>query len=483
MMETKRLVTQLIQKVEAIDFIVSKQQELSFPSDRPLRLAHVILNVARLVKQEVVAQYVVGIKPSAEETFQDQVKFAINAVHIMGSHLRFVDRSTTRQTPWSLIRPLEKIGERIHPGCCFVIRPQWNYNYSIRELVPTYRNWFSTWLPNDRLEEALSLSSDGSVEKLYIMGFPYVERLNVLMHTLLGHEIGHPIEKEYFLGENSPEIIENITQSVLKTRSLPGDLQTLDIFEAAQVVNMRDRVYRLRHRAIAELICDLVAVHLFGLAALFSIEELALARELDRFQKEDVMGHYPPWRYRIRTVLEEFSPEWIERFVHISEFDPDVSGAIKDKFDALTALVKNTDDIGQLTKDQETKIAYSSVQESMPLIRQFVRDRLANSGFRLDDLVSNANAKLLKRLEDWIPPDAYINEAREEIVGDIRSILNVGWIRWIHSYSCISSNLDNQEGTAAHLKQVNALERLILKALEYIDLRSTWEKRPVDGAV
>lgn len=481
-METKRLITQLIQKVDAINFIVSKQQELSFPSDRPLRLAQVISNVVRLVEEKVIDQYVLGIKPSAEETFRDQVKFAINAVHIMGSHLRFIDRSTTRQTPWSLICPLEKIGESIHPGCCFIIRPQWNYNYSIRELVPVYRDWFSTWLPIDRLEEALNLSSDDSVKRLYIMGFPYVERLNVLMHTLLGHEIGHPIEKEYFTTENSPEVIENITQAVLKTRSLPGDLQTLDIFETARVVHMRDRVYQLRHRAIAELICDLVAVHLFGPAALFAIEELALGRELDRFQKEDTASHYPPWRYRIRTVLEEFSSDWVERFITVAGFEPGVSQAITSKFDALRTLVENTDDVNQLIKVQETKIAYSSVQEAMPSVKRFVRERLAGCGFQIDDLINDSHAKLLKRLEDWMPPDAYINDVREEVVCDIRSILNVGWIRWIHSYSHIPSDFNDRAATTDYLKQVNALERLILKALEYVDLRSTWENRPTDGA-
>ena len=197
-METKRLITQLIQKVEAINFIVSKQQELIFPSDRPMRLALVISNVATLIKEEITRQYTAGINPSSTEAFDNQIKLAIGAVNKMGEHLRFVDRATTRQTPWSLIRPLEKVGESIHSGCCFVIRPQWSYNYSIGELVPIYRTSFSTWLPKDLLEEALKLSPDASVKRLYIMGFPYVERLNVLMHTLFGHEIGHPIEKEYF---------------------------------------------------------------------------------------------------------------------------------------------------------------------------------------------------------------------------------------------------------------------------------------------
>ena len=400
----------------------------------------------------------------------------------MGEHLRFVDRATTRQTPWSLIRPLEKLGERIHSGCCFVIRPQWSYNYSIGELVSIYRNAFSTWLPGGRLEEALKLSPDDSVKKLYIMGFPYVERLNVLMHTLFGHEIGHPIEKEYFQNENKPQVIGSITQAVLKTRSLPNDIQTLDIFEATQVVQMCDRVYQLRCRALAELTCDLVAVHLFGPAALFAIEELALGREPDRLDSKDPRHHYPPWRYRLRTVVSEFAPEWIEQFISESGFDTNVSKSVQDRFTHLRAVVSHNEDVDLLNKDQETKIAYQFVQEALPTVREFVKKRLADCGFLMDDLISSSNAHLLERLNCWVPPDAYINEAGEEVVGDIRLILNVGWIRWLHSYSCINGKFDDEEAIKSHLKQVNALERLVLKALEYVDLRSLWEKRPADGA-
>ena len=60
-METERLITQLIQKVEAINFIVLKQQELIFPSDRPMRLAHVISSVANLIKEEVTTQYLSSV--------------------------------------------------------------------------------------------------------------------------------------------------------------------------------------------------------------------------------------------------------------------------------------------------------------------------------------------------------------------------------------------------------------------------------------
>lgn len=480
-MQTERLITQLIQKVEAINFIVSKQQELIFPSDRPLRLAYVISKVATLIKEEITKQYTSGINRSSQEAFDNQIKFAIGALHNMGEHLRFVDRATTRQTPWSLIRPLEKVGEAIHSECCFVIRPQWSYNYSIRELVPIYRNWFSAWLPNDLLEEALKLSPDDTVKRLYIMGFPYVERLNVLMHTIFGHEIGHPIEKEYFQSEDTPQVIENITQAVLKTRSLPTDIQTLDIFTTGEVVRMCERVVQLRHRALAEVTCDLVAVHLFGPAALFAIEEIALGREPDRFDTTDTRSHYPPWRYRLRTVVAEFIPEWVDRFITIGGFDPSVSKTIQDRFTNLRAFTESSEDTDLLSKNQEAKIAYHSLEAALPGVRKFVKERLANCGFNMDDVISSSNAPLLERLNNWVPPDAYINAVGEEVVGDVRLILNVGWIRWLHSYSYINAEFDDEAAIRSHLKQVNALERLVLKALEYVDLRSLWGKRPTDG--
>jgi len=126
----------------------------------------------------------------------------------------------------------------------------------------------------------------------------------------------------------------------------------------------------------------------------------------------------------------------------------------------------------------ETRIAYESVEDALPKVRQFVRQRLASRGFQLDNLVGVTNAHLLKRLEDWIPPDAYVNEAGSEVVGDIYKILNVGWLRWLCGYAVMPTDANKPEQMKMYFKQVDALNRLVLKAIEYVDLRSIWERRP-----
>src|SRR5205807_913058 len=119
-------------------------RELRFPSASPLRLAGLIGNLAGAVEGEVVSRYQAG--PASPDDFADQVRFFVQALRELAAHLRLVERAATRQTPWSLVRPIERLGEQLHPGSCFVIRPQWSYNYSLWELASLYRRYFTSAL-------------------------------------------------------------------------------------------------------------------------------------------------------------------------------------------------------------------------------------------------------------------------------------------------------------------------------------------------
>jgi hypothetical protein len=473
-MELDRLITQVAQKTRAIDLIVSKLEELRFPSDNPKRLAHLIGNIAKAIEGEILARY--RANHLSVEDFENEVKLAVRALEELGSHFRFAERATTQQTPWSLVHPLEKISEQLHPNSCFVIRPQWHYNYSILELVSAYREAFSKLLAKDRLEEALKLNRNGSVEKLYVVGFPYLERLGVLLHALLGHELGHPIEKEYFGQEQPIEFIPKLIDALLKERKV-SSLQALDLFERAEFARTLRRVLELRRRVLEELICDLVSVNLFGPAALLATEEFALSRGLDVIEIEPPEHHYPPWRYRLRTMWEEFTEDWWQQFKDKGSFNRDLANILDNKLNFIRSIVEQDSDKQLINSCPETLIAYESVEEALPKIRQFVKKRLEQQGIRLDDLVGRVNTHLLQRLEDWIPPDAYVDDKGNEIVSDIRSILNVGWLRWICNYAKMPTAPNSPEEVEKYFEEVDALNRLVLKAIEYVDLRSWYQKQ------
>lgn len=486
-MELDRLITQVVQKARAIRSDISKLQELRFPSDNPRRLASLINNITQAIEDEILSRYRVG--PPSEEDFRRDVKLSVQALHILGAHLRYIERATTTQTPWSLVRSLEKVAEQLHRGSCFVIRPQWRYNYSLLELTTFYRKAFFQLL-EDRFDKALKLALSDSINRLYVIGFPYIDRLSVLMHTLLGHELGHPIEEEYLEEEieeefikkqryqkQLPPFVEEMYQAVLRELKVPPNSEALDLQATARVSKMLECVITLRRRALEELICDLTSVNLFGPAALFATEEFALSRELDAIEKELPEHHYPPWRYRLRAMRQELTSEWVQRFIQEGQFtEEEVSHHLRAKLDSVGVLIEQDTDKQAINRIPEARIAYESVEEALPKVRNFVKQRLERRGIRLDDLIGRVNTQLLQRLEDWIPPDAYVDEDNE-IISDMRSILNIGWLRWIRKYAAVPSGIKTSKDIDEYFVEVDVLNRLVLKAIEYADLRSVWHQK------
>lgn len=471
-MYLERLITQLVHKARSIRLTVTKLHELRYPTDSPLYLAKVISEISQVVEDEILNQYWTG--PKSLEDFIVRVKLAIIAIRGLGAHLRFIERATTDQTPWSLIRPLEKIGEQIHPTSCFIIRPQWRYNYSLLELISAYSEAFSELLSKEKLNKALY--PDNSIQQIYVMGFPNMDRLSVMMYVLFGHELGHPIEKEYFDRENknSAEFAPKLTHMVLEALDLLKELKSLKLEQGAKYYRMITEVHRLRHQALRELICDLVCINLFGPAALFANEEYALSAGLDSVEKKP--PHYPPWRYRLRTMLEEFPSDWIKHFIEKGRFNKTISKALNNKMESIRIAVEQSEDKKKLNEDAETRIAYTSLEDALPKVRQFVRQRLKKYGFQLDDLLGATNVQLLKRLENWIPPDAYINNEGDEVIGDVRSVLNVGWLQWVSAYASMPTTTDVKDQISDYFNKVDALNRLVMKAIENINLRSEWKK-------
>jgi hypothetical protein len=471
-MELERLITQLVTKSRSTQTAVGRLEELHFPSPNPLRLAHLIRNLCAALAEHILARYQAGVR--SKDDFADQVRFAIDALRQLGAHLRLVERAATRQTPWSLVQPLERLGQQLHPDSYFIIRPQWSYNYSIQELVSAYRGYFASALPVAALDQAFSVGPEGAVSNLYVVGFPYIERLSVLMHSLFGHELGHPVEKEYFRQENVGAYLPRLNQEVALALNAPPDPQTWDLGTLSQFVRVRDRVRETRRRALAELICDLVGVNLFGPAALFATEELALSMSLDAADADPPSAHYPPWRFRLRSIAEELSEAWVEDFLSAGGFSGATTEAVRGKMQSLRALAARDNDRALLSANPETRIAYELVEAALPRVRRFVRQHLENRGFRMDALKGATNARLLERLANWIPPDACIVDGREEPAASIGCILNVGWVRYLCAYATLPLDGSSADAVEVYLRELSALNRLVLKAIEYLDIRTIW---------
>jgi hypothetical protein len=177
-------------------------------------------------------------------------------------------------------------------------------------------------------------------------------------------------------------------------------------------------------------------------------------------------------------MLEEFPPDWFDKFLGEGGFPADVSDALRKKVASLRQLAAEKTDTKKLNHNAETRIAYRFVEIALPGVRDFLRQRLLSKDFGVNILLGRINNQLLERLADWIPPDAYVDAKGEDVPSDFPSILNVGWLRWIVKFSSVPAGARSEKKLADHLKKVEAMNRLVLKAIEYVDFREEWGKRP-----
>ena len=323
-----QLLAQLSQKARLIESVVQKLKELRYPTTTPVLLAEIISKISNRICDTLWEQ-AQSADPS-DNTFQLQLKLAVKVVESLTANLRFVERATTNVTPWSLIQPFEKISEKLHPGCRFIIRPQWKYNFTIVELISQYKKGFHVFIPVDEvINQVLSKHNCSSINSLYVVGFPYLERLSILRHVLFAHEIGHPIEKEYFASHPSGEINRLMDSDVRQDAAALQPAEFQELVRLKGIAETCKAVRHIRQRALAELICDMVCVRLFGPAALFALLELSRTSDLDALSDDPPSYHYPPWRYRLRNAAALITDDWFDQFITQGGFDESTSEKIR----------------------------------------------------------------------------------------------------------------------------------------------------------
>ena len=228
-------------------------------------------------------------------------------IQILGQDVRYIEAAKIENLPWSIIPSFQNLARSLFPNFQIMIRPEWEYNYSVdlSDLRTTYQNYlteFSDYLPNDFDKEISSLLKN----PFFLITFPSLEKKNILLHPLLGHELGHLFADKYLnkdrkdkFANDINDIIEVITEKQLKDAPLPEG----DLFRAPFKTHNMELALNFWVRGLEELLSDIVGAILFGPAAIFACLELAIQQGIDIMPSEN-NSFYPPWRMRIREVLK-----------------------------------------------------------------------------------------------------------------------------------------------------------------------------------
>lgn len=420
-----------------------------FPTGTPLRLIDLF---KKIVKE---------IDAIVERTHNNALLHRICQVLAeLGAYaLNFLDNAHTAQTPRGLVQMLDRLRDKLYPDSLLLVAPQVVHNYTIWDLLPVLKDLTSE-LPEAKTWEGIFQPFQGPIN---VVCFPRIERENILLHAIFGHEFGHPIADQFIqeqketpdYKEKSKAISEEIRKRFKDDLSKEPD--TIRRFEIeAQLFDDIEEIYQ---RALQELISDAVGTFLFGPSALFAAAEVLIPGGLD-----DLPAHpdyYPPTRYRLRymrQVLESSKQLTLLNSIQYEDDLKSIGSKIKDFIRYIEALTDSRADIALLKTDKLLDLAYTWVDATLPAALASAKTACQEICYTTE-LIAKHIPDALHRLHLEVPPGEIGKYPNTSWV-DWRSAMLAGWLHKIYVVSLTGRTW------ADRLKISTTTQKLTLKGVE-----------------
>lgn len=353
--------------------------------------------------------------------------------------LRYIQRSQTKDIPWSLIPNIEKIiNDLLGNNFIILVRPKWHWDYSV---IVHDR---SSYLKNIVLFFTKNKNLLKIKEKTHVISFPFLEKTNFLLHTIFGHEIGHFFQQIYFTKYLTKNWREKKINKLLEL--LKKEQETERPYKVEEIMNIYQGMVR-------EILPDIIGYFLLGPSMLFVLYYFSYWND-DICKPNTENNYYPPLKYRIR-ILQEL-------------LDNDMKGSTKKeklflKFNTeIKSYLKDQSDLSLLNSHNLFKYAFDMFEneENKSNIINFCKKILKNRIYNFDAVKIE---KLIKdRIKKTIPPNEYKKKPVE--LGDI--FLS----GWIYYYDLLKEKETLKKDEYVN-KHVN-LDRLLLKASNSIYIHS-----------
>lgn len=271
-----------------------------------------------------------------------QLKRLKDLIQLLASHLEYIENSKMDKIPWALIEPFQKIASSIIVNSKIVLCQQWKYNYSI--ITTNIFDFYLTKIEllEEFIPEELYEKLNNKLDKpLYLISFPYLEKNNILLYSLLGHEVGHLVA-DNLIGELKPNILKDIEKDL---KNIFQQIQEKK--EEVSYATFLDYCKEVWERLFVELLSDVVGSLIFGPAMLFSMFEFSMQYNMDDVPDRRTQ-FYPPWRTRLRIILKIIS-----NFIpSLNDIKSDIftEHDLKKRLLQIKKVVENTRDIEEIKK-------------------------------------------------------------------------------------------------------------------------------------
>lgn len=431
-----------------------------FSSDSSKEILDVIANISKLVIDSTKTLNK-GIDWEDKKLLLSrtrQLKRLKELIQMFSSHLQYIENSKMDKIAWGLIEPFQNIASHITQNARILLCQQWKYNYSI---ITT--NIFGYYLLQiELLEEFISEYDYQKIQEslskpLYLISFPYLEKNNILLYSLLGHEIGHLVADE-LINSFKPKTLDYIKKELV---------QLYD--ESISIASYLGLCQDIWERLFVELISDVVGGLLFGPAMLFSMFEFSMQFDMDTIPNKKT-NFYPPWRTRLRLIEKTIS-EFIPSFKN-KESNIFTAHDFKNRLDHIKLIIEDNEDLNEINKDPLIKVIYNDVLRRVESIIPSLVEKFDRKDFNEEIFFNNIEI-LNNRLKDGIPPNT-TDELDLNKVSSMAEIINAAWkyrLSWEAKIFDDSGNFNEQ-----YIEIRKNLNKLTIKAIEYSNLMNSYKK-------
>lgn len=435
----------------------------------------------------------------------DIIELICRATMQLGSYLTFFDNAHTEQTPSGLVCLVEHLVRCVNPGATVLLWPQSEYNYTKRDILPLLRRLVENVLPQSTQDQIFSrFNSD-----VYLISFPRIERDNILMHAVFGHEVGHLIADEFLEHElTTPEYQQNLPKLMQLVSAMKSPNGASLTFQ--EQTRMTDLLLRVRKRGLQELLSDMTEWVFFGPSAIMSSFGILSSNSVDA--PPSMPSLYPPNRQRLRLLNKLFKESLIKSSMeavfeggqstpsqseesnrrHVSKtvtkfLNEVISGSrfkkakrgftgrdlttTKTAFNSFLITLEQIssvdDDRKILESDPVLKIAYEWIDTTLPIAQSWVEHRLQHANFDYSTIKDLAD--LIERLDLSIPPNERgIYPQNSPTTWQLAFL--AGWL-----YKLQGKRLTSQSGEPLTHKDMQKIDSLVLKAVESIFLAERYQ--------
>jgi len=469
-MKTEYLIGDCVTRAQSISLIAERLSNEEFPGNEPRELALCIKNLAWLFIQHIVE--FINSDSYDPERDADYLRAIDYRVKLISEPLRYVDGASSDKVPWSLIDPFQEFARKIAPDVVLILRPMWSFNYTI--LLEDLTEWLYDTAKYIFTDKEIQKALNNLDQNLHIISFPFTDRKSVLLHSILAHEIGHIIIKEFLDSEIStiPEDIDSKIKSQVQKEVEDGTV--LELFASNETSEKLKQVSEYRKRAIEEIGSDIVGIYMLGPAALFAYYSLALGEEADSTPCPE-NNRYPPWRYRIYHSLE------VLKSIGLVDWETLEKNSERKWLEYLKVYKENIDDIELFTStckrpkdDFIIEIAYDWFERSLEEIKEYIIQRCKSKSMVGEPAIFWENICSLanKRLENDLPPNIVDDVNGYIKPSPIEAILNSAWLFRLAKIPCFPNSTDDIED---YQNVRNKLDRLTLRALEISYLQRIYD--------